>query len=468
MSSFGLRRVPASLVLMVSLAAAVAAASDRGLDLPPVERVVLEGGTTVLLAHKRDVPLVSLQVLLRGGTRLDPTGQEGLGSLAVDALRKGAGDRDAEQLARELDGRGATLNTSADLTSISLSVDALAVDAEWSVALLADLVAKPRFADDEVQKLRDRAIESLKAARQQPQALIGQYFLSALYAGHPYGRPGTGNETTLAALDAAKVRAHWTRLVASDRLIIAVGGDFDRDAVLAALRAGFGGLPASTEPLPSLAEHPRPTARRVLLVDMPDAVQTYFWLGTVGIPRTYAHDPTFDLVRTAFGGRFTSMLNTALRIESGLTYGARLTVQQLEVAGPLAITSFTETSKTGEALDLALATLDRLHESALPAPVLASSRTYLRGQLPPTLETGHAVTQAVLDLERFGLPATSLTEYFVAIDRVTAKDVSAVIQDAFPRSDALLMVLIGNAAALRDLAKRYGPVAEKRLSDPSF
>src|SRR4029079_18070552 len=88
------------------------------------------------------------------------------------------------------------------------------------------------------------------------------------------------------------------------------------------LTTAFGGWAKAKFAVPALAPAARITGRRVVLVDAPGSVQTYFWLGNVGVDRHYNGRPALDLVNTLYGGRFTSLLNTELRIKSGLTYGA--------------------------------------------------------------------------------------------------------------------------------------------------
>src|SRR6201994_4182051 len=97
--------------------------------------------------------------------------------------------------------------------------------------------------------------------------------------------------------------------------------------------------------------------RSVLLVASPGSVQTYFWIGNVGVDRHYPHRAALDLVNTLYGGRFTSILNTELRIKSGLSYGARSGFSRGTVAGEFAIRSFAQTENTGQAIDLAIQTL---------------------------------------------------------------------------------------------------------------
>jgi predicted Zn-dependent peptidase len=206
----------------------------------------------------------------------------------------------------------------------------------------------------------------------------------------------------------------------------------------------------------------------VLLVDKPGATQTYFWTGNVGASRTDPERTAQAVVNTVFGGRFTSMLNTELRIKSGLTYGVRSGFDRLAAPGAFSITSFTATESTVPAVDLALATLDRLHNDGLDAATLASAQTYLLGQFPPSIETNGALAGRLADLILYGLGPEDVNEFAARVAAVTGARAQATIRDSFPQSRDLAIVLIGDAARIRGAVRKYGPVTEMKLADPRF
>jgi predicted Zn-dependent peptidase len=206
----------------------------------------------------------------------------------------------------------------------------------------------------------------------------------------------------------------------------------------------------------------------VLLIDKPDATQTYFYIGNVGVARGFEQREALDLVNTVFGGRFTSMLNTKLRVESGLTYGAGSRLVRYTQPGSLAITSFTQTETTVAAIDLALETLERLRQDGLSEDQLTSAQAYVLGQFPPRLETGPALAGRLADMRFHGLGREDVDGYAVRIGAVDTDTARAVIDSVYPRREALVHVLIGDAAAIRDDVAKYGPVTEMRITDPRF
>jgi len=157
-----------------------------------------------------------------------------------------------------------------------------------------------------------------------------------------------------------------------------------------------------------------------------------------------------------------------LRMKSGLTYGISSNLDRLSQPGAFRITSFTQTEKTTEAIDLALATLDRLHADGLDAPALASAKAYMLGQFPPAIETNGQLAGRLADMLFYGLGPEDVNEYAARVGKVDAAAVRAAIDGTFPRSADLAIVLIGDATLIRDRVKKYGTMAEMKITDPWF
>ena len=180
----------------------------------------------------------------------------------------------------------------------------------------------PTFPQDEVTKLVKQRIDGIKAAKDQAEGVIGTYFSSYLYGGHPYGRPTGGDEKSLAAItrdDVAQVLPDVLRAVERDhgrRRRFRLCGDGAAGSRKSSARGRPGPRPRSACP------RSRPSAgKRLLLVDKPDSTQTFFIIGNTGINRMDPDRVYINVVNTLLGGRFTSMLNTELRIKTGLSYG---------------------------------------------------------------------------------------------------------------------------------------------------
>jgi zinc protease len=157
-----------------------------------------------------------------------------------------------------------------------------------------------------------------------------------------------------------------------------------------------------------------------------------------------------------------------LRVKSGLSYGARSGFTRGSVPGEFAIRSFAQTQDTGRALDMALQTLAQLKHGAVTAEMLDSARAYVLGQYPLDFETVMDWTVALGEIELYGLGPEYIEDYGTQLQNVTLAQMQTVIDAAFPGPDEVAIVLIGDAAALREEVGRYGPVTEMSLTHPDF
>jgi predicted Zn-dependent peptidase len=456
-------------LLMIALSVTATAAEPVGVKIPANQRFVLPNGLTIILVPKKDVPLIAFSGFVRGGAQADPAGKSGVASLVAGLLDRGAGKRTAYQFADAVEGVGGSFSASAGTEAISVGGQFLARDRALMIELLSDALMRPSFDAGEFAKFRDRDIEFIKSAKDSdPSQLVGVYGRAMLFGAHPYGRPQGGSERSLATITQADVVNYHRANFGADRATLVFAGDLDPKWMKQALTAAFSSWSKAKSTLPPLERAPRVTGRRVLLVDSPGSVQTYFWLANVGVDRRYSGRPALDLVNTLYGGRFTSILNTELRIKSGLSYGANSAFVRGSVAGEFYIRSFTQTENTAKALDLALETLDRLKHGSIEPDMLESARAYVLGQYPLRLETAAHWASALADLEFYGLGKEYIEGYGPALSKVDLAETTAVTADAFPRPTDLVIVLIGDAAKIREMAAKYGEVTEMQLSQTDF
>jgi predicted Zn-dependent peptidase len=464
-------RPGAGLVALAAIlfCAALAAphAAPAGELVPAYARTVLPNGLVVLLLEQHEVPVVDFQFLVSSGSIADPPGKEGLADLAVSLVRKGTDRYTAEQIADELDFLGGTLDLNASFERCSVSAQFLAKDVDRGLALLAEILQHPKFDDAEVKKLVALNVDGLRDMKDNPRQVIGPYYDAFLFQGHPFGRPVGGSEISLPTITRSDVVDWYGRNVRPNATILAVAGDFATDAMRDKLAAAFGGW-AKGDLKPAVAPAPKPVkGRKVLLVDKPDATQTYFRIGNVGVARGNPDEAALDVVNTVFGGRFTSWLMRELRTKAGLTYNAHSTFVERRVPGAFYISSFTRTDDTGKAVDLALDILGRLHAKGLSDAELQSARNYIRGQFPPDFETTGQLAGAMADLEFFGFDRSYINQHTQRTDAVTAAEAKRVTAAHYPQKD-MVLVMVGQAAKVRKTAAKYGPVTEKSVSQPGF
>jgi zinc protease len=443
-------------------------AGAQAIHLPPHEKVVFKNGLTVLLLEKHGVPIVSFYAVLKTGAAADPAGQEGLAAITAGLLRKGTKSRTAQQFSADIDFIGGSFSADANADFTSVSAECLSKDLAAGLDVFSDALLHATFPKDEADKLRAQSLDAVKGVKDDPQQVLGAYYYGYLYGGRGYGRPDDGDEVSLPKIQRDAIAKFYDTYYAPGNMIVAVAGDFQPGEIKKKLEDVLGGWAAKPTPPVKIEAMAPVKGKRLLLVDKPDATQTYFAFGNIA---TAAGDPdrvAIRVVNAVFGERFTSMLNEALRVESGLTYGAQAAFDPRKAPGPFGIYSFTKNETTTQAIDLALQVLAKLHKDGITADQLKSAKSYIKGQFPPEIETSGALARRIASNEFYGLDDSEVNQLEARIDAVTLEVAKQVIQKHFP-AENLVFALIGNASAIGPAVKKYAEKQDARkIAEPGF
>jgi zinc protease len=456
---------------LLSLLLLLASVASAQIKMPPFERITLDNGAVILLMPKKELPLVSVRVTIKGGTESDPEGLNGIASLTADMLSRGTKTRTRDQISQQFDFLGANIQVDTNRQASFVGTEFLSKDTVKSLALLEDLLKNPTFPEDEFKKALSQRIDAAKSMKDVPQMAINSYYANFFYgAQHPYAPVGTGDEISLSKITRSALESFWKTNYVGRNMIFVASGDFDSTQMTAQLKALASGFAPGTAYTWKKTPATKPaTAARLLLIDKPDSTQTYFYIGQPGIQKGNPDRTAIELVNTLFGGRFTSMLNDSLRVDSGLTYGASSRVEDDRLPGSIFITTFTKTESTEAAIDLALLQLDKLSKQGINAEQLASAKAYVKGEYPTRrLETADQLSTVLTDFELYGQNRGEVDDFISRIDSVTVEKANEIARKYYKR-DNLVYVLLGNAAKIRATAGKYAKsITEVQITKPGF
>ncbi|CAA9346682.1 MAG: Insulinase-like:Peptidase M16, C-terminal [uncultured Cytophagales bacterium] len=465
------RILPFALLALFALLPVLAAAQASEFRLPRYEKVKLKNGLTVYLMEQHEVPLVYVTAVFPAGAVHDGN-QAGLAFLTAEALTFGTKKFTKDQIEEQVDFLGASLNAYATTEAAYVASSFAAADADVMLPLLEQVITAPGFDAREVTKRRARLLAELKQAKEKPREVIGAYFAKFLYNDHPYGNPVMGTPEAAAALQAADVQRFYAAHYHPEEAALAVVGDFDMRKMRGKIRKLFGdwqspGPEAVAAAATSNRDASMPSQRKVLLINKPDATETTFQIGGLGIARNNEDYVAVQVVNTILGGRFTSWLNDELRVNAGLTYGAGSSFNAHRQAGSFAISTFTQTATTGQAVDLALKVYYRLLNEGPDAATLASAKNYIKGQFPPRYETSGQLATLLAEMFLYNFDESFINTFNQKVDALSPERVKEVTRKYFPREN-LVFVLIGKADEIRDTVKQYGEITEKQIKEEGF
>jgi zinc protease len=446
---------------------AVNAGAQNNFKVPKYEKFKLKNGLTIYLMEQHEVPLINVSAVFDAGAMNDGD-RYGLSSLTADALVFGTQKYTKPQIEEMTDYVGATLNTVAGKESASLTSSFAVKDQEKLFDIIQQVLMYPVFDATEFDKHKQRTLLELTQQKESPRSVIGNYFNAFLFKSFPYATPVGGTKSTVEKITSADVKAFYQSNYTTGRGAIAVVGDFKTADMKKTITALFGNWKtAESRIVKRGAPDLEFNKSRVLLVNKDDARETTFLIGGKGIDYNSPDYVSVLVMNTILGGRFTSWLNDALRVNSGLTYGAGSRFSRYKYAGTFAISTFTKNSTTVPAINMALSVLDSLHKTGINEEILASAKAYVKGDFPPEYESAGALARLLTDMFVYNFDENFINTFQSKVDGLTTAQAKEIIATYFPK-DNLQFVLIGKADEIRDQVKKYGEITEKQIKADGF
>lgn len=396
------------------------------LTLPAIQRVTLSNGLTLIHLPKRAVPLVQLTVLVRAGSVHEPAQRAGLASMTAAMLDEGAGTRTALALADAVEFLGASLSTGSDAHATRVSLNVPVAQLDPALELLADVVLRPTFDAEELERQRRQRLTAMAQWRDEPRAIASVAYLGALWGPeHPYGRMGLGMPAAVQAFTVQDLRGFHRAHYTPGNAAVIVVGDVGFEEIRAKLEAVFGRWNGESAPAPRVAAGRAAARRAVLLVDKPAAAQSEIRIGQIAVDRSTADYFPLLVMNTILGGSFSSRLNQKLREEKQYTYGARSGFDFGVYGGSFTASAAVQTAVTDSALVEFFRELRGILETA-PDDEVARARNYAALRFPGRFQAVAQTAAELEDLYLFDLPTEYFNSYVQHMLAVTPADVRRV------------------------------------------
>ena len=423
--------------------------------VPEVEKQQLVNGIRLYLQEDQELPLVSVTAVLEGGSIGDPVEKTGLASLYATLLRTGgAGELSPAELDARLAFLAIDLGISADAYAVTIDMSLRSVDLAEGLAILADILRRPRFAPDRLELARRQLSEAIRRAKDSPDTLARQALSTALYPGHPLGRHPT--QESVAAISRDDLLAFHRRFSGTDNLWLALSGDFKTAPLTAALQELLGDWSTAAETnqvLPPLSGQPQPA----LLLETKEIPQTTILFGETGVTKDNPDLPALKVMNYILGGGgFNSRLMREVRSNRGLAYSVYSYYQTgRRLPGLFIAGAETKNESVAEVVALMHRLMEEIRAEPVSATELALAKESLINSFVFALEDRHDVVTQSLRLDFYDYPPGYLETYRDRIAAVTIADVQRVAR-TYLQPGRQVLVLVGQPPEPAALAGSLG------------
>ncbi|HEY3038398.1 MAG TPA: pitrilysin family protein [Pyrinomonadaceae bacterium] len=451
--------LPATLRAQAPQATPPPPAAPRSVQFPkPVEKT-LANGLRIIVIERSSTPLVTAQLVIKNGGEVDPPELTGLGNMLADLITKGTEKRSATQIAEEVEALGGSLYSSARWDSTRIGVDVMSSKIGPAVDILADVIRRPTFKDEEIERLRQQTLDDITVQLGEPGSIARYVAARVVFGDAPYGQPLAGTPESIARItrdDFMKYHRRWYR---PDNAILVVGGDIKASSAFGLAQRYFGDWKKPAEALPPLPA-PKPVVSaepRVVVVDKPDAGQAAVLVARAGINRNdpdYFRGVVANSVLTGYSGR----LNQEIRIKRGLSYGAGSQLDTRRSVGPFVASAQTKNQSAAQVAELLLGEVSRLATGPVPDIELNPRKAVVIGNFARNLETNAGLVAQVASLAVYGISFDEINRYIGSVQNITASDVQRFAGSHLD-AKATSIIVVGNAKEfLPELRQKYPQV----------
>jgi zinc protease len=435
-----------ALVLWSSAGVVLAASPARVLGV----RQQLPNDLVWLFSPQSELPLVTLQLLIKAGSLVDPRGKDGLANLTASLLLSGTKSRSATQIARELDFMGAKLSAEGGEDFALLSLTVLKKDLGRALELFKDVLQNPAFAPAEIKRKVSQIRAALESEQDEPMVVAARTFARKLYGSFPYGHPVRGTPEGLSAITRQDLSEFHRRYYRPNNAVLAVVGDLTQEEARQWVTKIFGPWAAAPIPSPKLPSIPPLDQRQVVVLNK-DISQANIILGNLGITRSNPDFYAFQMMNYILGGGgFASRLLDDIRVNRGLAYSVSSSFSPGLEPGPFIVSLETKNASAGEAINQVVEQIRLIMSKPVTEQELNNAKSYLIGSFPRKMDSMSKRAGLLGYVEVYGLGLDYPWRYPELIQHLTPADIQKVAEK-YLRPENYLLVVVGKKSAMPSL-----------------
>jgi zinc protease len=416
-------------------------------------------GIKIIGTENTELPTVTLAIKIPGGHLLNAgdLSKAGLASFFTDMMNDDTKKYTAEEMSRELQKLGSSINVFSGMDDITFQVQCQKKNLDATLALLQERMFNPKFTQSAFDRIKKQNLESFRVAKTQPASVANDVYARVNYGrDHILGVSADGNEETVKTFTLADIQYYYDNYMTSQGAEVVVVGDIKEEEVLSKL-SFLNNLPDKKINIPSIAAAPKVEKTKIYLVDVPKSAQTEFRVGYVTGLKYDATGEYFKsgLMNYALGGAFNSRLNLNLREDKGWTYGARSAFSGGKQTGDYEFSSGIRGNATDSAMIEIIREMKDYAEKGITDEELKFMKSAIGQRDALRYETGFQKAGFIGNILEYNLPGDFVDQQNKIVAGTTKADIDALAKK-WINTEKMNILVVGDKAKILPGLQKLG------------
>ena len=412
----------------------------------------------VVQVKKTEIPVVYFKVMIHAGSAYDPPGKEGLSYFTAQMLQRGTQSFTRDQMDELLDYLSGRLNVAVHKEVIVITGATLKENLDKFYQILTEVILKPNFPEDQVEKTRLDQLDAIENLRQDDADLVKESFDDYIFRGHPYGHPVYGKESSVQSLTRQDAVDFYNRYYVQDNLLLGLGGDFD-DGLVDRFKNDMSTLKTGKTPKPERNVQPI-VGRKVVLIEKEGRSQNQIRIGHPYFISRSSTDYFPLLVANVYLGKHRESIGQlfkTVRMQRGLSYGAYSYIEYFEQSGwsklvapniprnvqYFSMWTYVKSPNTKFTIKLLLKDMSDLALNGIPEDRVKLTKDFEANQYPFQIETADRKLGLLLDDVFYGTPGF-VENYEKNVEKVTKEEIDRVASTYLSPDNVAIVVMVSD------------------------
>jgi len=418
----------------------VEGAADEKTEIGEIIKKTLPNGITVLLRENHTFPLVTMMVSLHGGTRYETEELNGLSELMARVWVKGTKSRTADQIATQVESRGAGFGAFSGRNSLGITASLLSEDFRFGLDLVRETVLEPSFSVDILKKEKELLLTAILARDDEISKVTMEALQKRLFSSPGFRLLSLGTKESVERITRDDVVAFYRRVCSPEDMVVSIYGDIDANAVFKDVEAAFSPLKKQGQDRLVFTEEPltQPQEETVTVDKKQAMIMVGFRGATIFEEDRYGLQILTGILGSSFSGRIFNQIREEMG--SAYTLGGRY-VPGLDT-GLIYFGVQTTPDLIGPTKTRLLKILKDIQEEPVSDKELQDMKAYIKGTFLMGMETdGEMIFATSLD-ELYGLGHARYKEFDQAIEKVGIEEVQRLARKYLDLNKAVIITTL--------------------------